>query len=509
MVIIWIALAIALLLLAAAAMYVRRPYADYDVVVIGGGSAGLTAAGFAASVGARTLLVERDRLGGDCTWTGCVPSKALLKAASAAHAARTASRYGLDAEVRVELSRVLARVRAVQEHIYQEADAPEVIGAFGVEVVSGDARFVGRDEIEIGTGDRARRVRFRDAIICSGSRARVPRVRGLESVPFVTNETVFALPTLPQRLLVLGGGPIGIELSQAFARLGSSVTVVAKDHEILPKDDPELAKIVRARLEDEGVRFLLEAELEAVDQREDGIHATIAVTGEALVADALLVAAGRAPNVEALGLGAASVVTDQRGIVVDERCRTSNRRIYACGDVAGRLQFTHYAEHMAKVAVANAVLGVPLRLERSVVPWVTFTDPELAHVGVHRRELDARKHRTYRFPYSKVDRAVAERNDAGWLHVHADRRGRIVGATVVGASAGEVIAELALAMKHGISLRKLADTIHAYPTLALGARRVADQWYVQSTSPLLLRIIMALRGLRGRPPAQPKPETIV
>jgi pyruvate/2-oxoglutarate dehydrogenase complex dihydrolipoamide dehydrogenase (E3) component len=507
MMLVSIALAVALLLLAVLALYVRRPSGDYDVVVIGGGSAGLTASGFAASVGARTLLIERDRLGGECTWTGCVPSKALLKAASVAHAARSASKYGLVGEIEVDLGRVLERVRAVQEHIYREADAPEVIGGFGVEVAVGDARFVSREEIEIRNGDQVRRVRFRDAIICTGSRARVPDLPGLDSVPFVTNESVFSLPSLPPRLLVLGAGPIGIELSQAFARLGSAVTVIARDAEILPKDAPELSAIVRERLEEEGVRFRLDAELSAVEQREDGIHAI--VRGETFIGDALLVAVGRAPNVEELGLETVGVATNKRGIVIDGRCRTSNRHIYACGDVAGRLQFTHYGEHMAKVAVANAVLGVPLRLEREVIPWVTFTDPELAHVGARLGDLAGRRHGTYRFPYSKVDRAVAERDDAGWIHVHADRRGHILGATVVGASAGEVIAELALAMKHRISLRKIADTIHAYPTLALGARRVADQWYVQSTSPALMRAMMALRGLRGRPPARPRRDTIV
>ena len=236
------------------------------------------------------------------------------------------------------------------------------------------------------------------------------------------------------------------------------------------------------------------------------LRAVLAGSGETVVADEVLVAVGRAPNVDDLGLDVAGVTTDAKGIVVDERCRTKNRHVYACGDVAGRLQLTHYAEHMAKVAVVNAVLGAPIRLERDVVPWVTFTDPELARVGP--RDHDPARHRTFRFPYAKVDRAVAERDADGWIHVHTDQRGRVVGANVVGASAGEVIAELALAMRYELTLRQIADAIHAYPTLALGARRVADQWYVQSASPPLMRVIMALRGLRGRP-AKPKPDVIV
>jgi pyruvate/2-oxoglutarate dehydrogenase complex dihydrolipoamide dehydrogenase (E3) component len=508
MAMLWILLAVAVAMVGLLAAYSRRASGDYDVVVIGGGSAGLTAAGIAASVGARTLLVERDRLGGECTWTGCVPSKALLKAASVAQAMRTASKYGLDAvEPKVDLARVLERVHSVREHIYREADAPEVISKLGVEVISGRARFVSHEEVEIAQGEEWRRVRFRDAIVCTGTRARIPEVPGLDAVPFVTNETVFSLPSLPRRLLVLGAGPIGVELAQAFVRLGSAVTLVDREPEILPKDAPQLAAIVRERLETEGVRFLLDAELARVERHGEEIHAVLAGSNEALVVDGLLVAIGRAANVEDLGLDVAGVTTNEHGIDVDARCRTSNRRIYACGDVTGRLQFTHYAEHMAKVAVANAALGIPLRLERELVPWVTFSDPELAHVGS--RVIDPRRHRLYRFPYAKLDRAVAEQNDTGVIHVHADRRGRIVAASVVGASAGEVIAELALAMKQHVPLGKISDTIHAYPTLSLGARRVADQWYVQNTPLALLRAVIALRGLRGRAPTRPKPGEFV
>lgn len=508
MAMLWIVLAVALGIIALLATYSRRASGDYDVVVVGGGSAGLTAAGIAASVGARTLLVERDRLGGECTWTGCVPSKALLKAASVAHAMRTASKYGLDAvEPRVDLGRVLDRVRGVQERIYRDADAPEVISKLGVEVSAGRARFVSPVEVEIVEAERVRRVRFRDAIICTGTRPSVPDVPGLNTVPFVTNETVFSLSSLPPRLLVLGAGPVGIELAQSFARLGSTVTVVDREREILPKDAPELAAIVRQQLAADGVRFRLEAELTRVERRGASIQALLAGSDEAIVVDALVCATGRAANVEDLGLDVAGVTTNEHGIGVDARCRTSNRRIYACGDVTGRLQFTHYAEHMAKIAVANAALGIPLRLEREVTPWVTFTDPELAHVGS--RSPDPNRHRLYRFPYAKLDRAVAEQDDAGVIHVHADRRGRIVAASAVGASAGEIIAELVLAMKQHVSLRNITDTIHAYPTLALGARRVADQWYVQNTPVRILRAIMALRGLRGRAPTRPKPGEII
>ena len=491
---------------------------DYDIVVIGGGSAGLTAAGMSAQLGAKTLLVEKDKLGGDCTWTGCIPSKALLKAAKVREHARTAARYGLEpAELRVDLAKVLGRVHAIQERVYEEADRPEIIASFGVEVRTAEARFTGPHTIELATrdGKSPTRVRFRRAVIASGSAPMVPAIDGLAAVAFITNETIFRLEELPARLVVLGGGPIGVEMAQAFRRLGSCVTVLQRDDAILPKDDRELAALLRARLESEGVRVMCGVKVTRVE-RAAGAPVRVAFEHEGapstVDADAILVATGRAARVTSLGLDAAGVRTHEHGITIDARCRTSQRHIYACGDVTGELQFTHMAEHMAKVAITNALLGWPSKIDRAGVPWVTFTDPELAHVGARRADLDRAKtnYRVYRFPFTKIDRAVAESATEGWVHVlTTPRTGRILGATILGEGAGEMIAELALARKHGIPLRKIADTIHAYPTLALGNRRVADQWYVQSASPLLVRVLRVLRGLHGKVPPPPDRDRIV
>ncbi len=525
----WVYVALGLLVAGSAASTIRgvrrkvraasEGSAGYDVVVIGGGAAGLTAAGMSAQLGAKTLLVEREKLGGDCTWTGCIPSKALRMAAKIAHQARSAARYGLEpAELGVDLAKVLGRVHAIQERVYDEADRPEVIAAFGVEVRSADARFTGPNEIELTTDDDEppTRVRFRYAVIASGSAPVVPPIAGLDAVPFLTNETLFHVERLPTDLVVLGGGPIGIEMAQAFRRLGSRVTVLERAREILPKDDRDLVALLRERLESEGVRVRCDVRVTRVDRGIDGngVRLSFDHDGAATTidADALLVAAGRRPRTAGLGLDAAGVHVSDRGITIDARCRTSQRHIYACGDVTGELQFTHMAEHMSKIAITNAVVGLPSKIDRAGVPWVTFTDPELAHVGARREDLDeaGTKYRLYRFPFAKIDRAVAEGAPHGWVHVFATRHtGKILGATILGEGAGEMIAELALARKHGVSLRKIADTIHAYPTLALGNRRAADQWYVQSASPLFVRALRFLRGLHGEVPPPPDSNRVV
>lgn len=421
-----------------------------------------------AQLGAKTLLVERDKLGGDCTWTGCIPSKALLKAAKVREHVATAARYGLEpAELRVDLAKVLGRVHEIQERVYEEADRPEVIAAFGVEVRTGEARFTGPHAIELATSDGKppTRVRFRRAVIASGSAPRVPEIDGPEAGAFLTNETIFRLTVLPAHLIVLGGGPIGVEMAQAFRRLGSRVTVLQRNDAILPKDDRELAALLRGRLEAEGVRVLCGVKVTRVERAaragkerpgDDAAvtAAPVRVTFEhegaasTLDADAILVATGRAARIASLGLDAAGVHAQEHGITIDARCRTRQRHIYACGDVTGELQFTHMAEHMAKVAITNAIIGLPSKIDRAGVPWVTFTDPELAHVGARRADLDraGTRYRVYRFPFTKIDRAVAERATEGWVHVlTTPHTGRILGATILGEGAGEMIAELALA----------------------------------------------------------------
>jgi len=491
---------------------------DFDMVVIGGGAAGLTAAGISASLGARTALVEEHKLGGDCTWRGCVPSKALLKAAGIAHRIRTADRYGLNAtEPQLDFSRVMERVHAIQSAIYEEADAPPVYEKLGIEVIEGKAQFISPKQIEVlGPGGGRRQFASRFFVIATGGRPSVPPIEGLAGAPYLTSETIFSLSRLPARMMVIGAGPIGIEMAQAFRRLGSEIAVLDTEKHILRRDDAELSELLRQHLSAEGVRFRLECAVRKIEHYGEAFRVAFQSnslsTEETLEGDALLLAAGRRPNMEGLNLEAAGVGASPAGITVDPHCRTSAQNIFACGDVTGLYQFTHMSEHMAKVAVTTALLRFPLSIDSVNVPWCTYTDPELAHVGASESELKNRKRRyaVYRFPFSKIDRAVTDSETAGLIKVWARKfDGRIYGASILGAHAGEMISEFALAMRNKVSLRNMADTIHPYPTYALGNRRAADQWYVRKQSRMFVRLLRLIFGYHGQLPDTSDPNRIV
>ena len=475
----------------------------HDLVVIGGGAAGLTAAGLAASLGASVAMLERERLGGDCTWTGCIPSKTLLHAAQVVHRSATASRVGLaDTPVRVDFAALMRHVRGVRERVYTDADAPPVFEAMGVDVRAGRARFVDAHTVEITAGrGAATRVSGRRIVVATGARPAVPDIPGLAATPFLTSETLFEITEQPRHLAVLGGGPIGVEMAQAFRRLGSEVTLVDHGDRILQRDDAEPAGLLQAALASEGVRFRLGATVARAERDGAGVALVLREDGREarLVADALLVAVGRQPTVAGLGLEAAGVAFTETGIAVDARGRTSVRHIYAAGDVTGQFALTHMSEHTAKVAVTNALLRVPARIDAAHVPWAVYTDPELSHVGATAAELDAAgvRYRTVRFPYSRLDRAITDGETTGQVAVHTTRGGRILGASVLGARAGELIGELAVAMRAGVSLRALSETVHPYPTYGLGVRRAADQWVVGLRSERLVRTVKALFRLRG------------
>ena len=483
---------------------------DYDLIVIGGGAAGLTAAGLGVTVGAKTLLVEADRLGGDCTWTGCVPSKTLLKAAKVAQEIRTAGKFGLtDQPVDINFRNVLEHVRRVRDEIYEDADAPPNLERLGIEVVSACAAFVDKHTIRLsaspassgGDAPDDRTVSGRYFVIATGAKPFVPPIPGLDSVRYLTNETLFELTEQPRSLAIIGGGPIGCEMAQSFARLGTEVTVIDQADRVLTNDDPDLARVVQNALSRDGVEFVLGAEVKSAENG-TGVRLNLERDGSSLSvsADALLVATGRRANYDSLNLEAAGVETGKQGITVDDRCRTNIRHIFAVGDVTGRYQFTHMSEHMAKVAATNALLKLPMKIDKRNVPWVTYTDPELAHVGRTVDELRkaGTRFRTYTLPFSKIDRAVTEGCGEGIVKVHArERDGKIYGVDIVGARAGDLIGECALAMRNGVSLRKLSDTIHPYPTYALGVRRAADQWYVRKQSPTLVKWIKRIFGYRG------------
>ena len=474
---------------------------DYDVLVIGGGAAGLSAAGIATNLGAKTAMIEREALGGDCTWTGCVPSKTLLKAAKVVHQARTASAYGLtDQPMTVDFAGVMAHVRETRQEVYEDADAPEIFEDMDIDVIEGEAHFLDSHTVSVAGADGAtRQLTSSYIIIATGASPLVPPIDGLQAVDYLTNETLFELEEQPDRLAIVGAGPIGTEMAQAFTRLGTEVTVIDMADRILTNDDPALAATLRETLEAEGVEYVLDAQVEGVSQA-DGVITVEAGEGRTVEADALLLATGRAANVDGLNLEAAGVEYSRKGVTVNDRCRTSQSHIYAAGDVTGRFQFTHMSNHMAKVAVTNALLKMPSKMDIDHVPWVTYTDPELAHVGARADQLDADgvSYDTYRFPYNKLDRAITEGETTGQIKVHAKSlTGRILGASVLGAHAGELITSFAIAMRNGVTLRNIGDTIHPYPAWGEGVRRVADQWFVQKQSPMVTKALQTVFGYRG------------
>ena len=452
-----------------------------DLVVIGGGPGGLVIASVASQLGLNVTLVEAsERLGGDCLHHGCVPSKSLIHTAKVADLMRRGPEFGLPAcRPEVDLKEVNARVQEVIDRI-QEHDDPERFRGYGCEVLFGTARFTGPDTVDV-DGQAVAGRRF---VIATGSNPAVPPVEGLAEAGYLTNLEAFSQERLPGRLVVLGGGPIGVELAQAFARLGSHVTILQRGPTLLPREDPEATELLEEVLAADGMEVVTDADLVRVE-RTDGVRTLYYHQGReerSLECDEILVAIGRRPTVDGLNLEAAGVETDRGAIQVDRRLRTTNRRVFACGDVAGPYQFTHMAEYQAGVVLANAVFRVPKKVDYRVVPWVTYTDPEVARVGLTEAEAVEQgvPVEVLRFPLKDVDRAIVEREDEGFakLLVKKGARfrggGRIVGATLVGSHAGELLHEVVLAMQAGTPIGTLSAAIHAYPTRAQVLRRTVN-----------------------------------
>ncbi len=465
----------------------------YHLVVIGAGTAGLVTASIAAGLGARVALVERHLMGGDCLNVGCVPSKAIISAARAWQTASDASRdFGGPGVVGAgSFPLVMERMRRVRAGL-SRVDGAARFRDLGVDVFLGEARFSGRDRVEVD----GRTLPFRRAVIATGGRAATPRIPGLQSGGYLTNETIFSLTELPAHLLVLGAGPIGCELAQAFARLGSKVTVVNREAHALPREDADAARIVERAMERHGVRFLHGAIVTRAELRDGRPLLTIERNGavEQLAGDRVLAAVGRTPNLEGLGLDAAGVRAGARGVTVDDRLRTSNPRIYAIGDVSSKYKFTHAADAQARLVVGNALffgLGGG-RASRLIVPWATYTSPEVAHVGLSEREASEAGHRvhTITIPLHDVDRAVLDGEEEGFFRVHL-RQGtdRILGATLVAEHAGDMIGEIVLAMTAGLGLGKIGGTIHPYPTQSEAFRKAADAWRRTRLTPRAKRVL--------------------
>jgi pyruvate/2-oxoglutarate dehydrogenase complex dihydrolipoamide dehydrogenase (E3) component len=443
---------------------------EYDLVAVGGGTAGLVAAAGAAYLGLRAALVEREALGGDCLWTGCVPSKALIASARLAHTMAHAESLGLrGAAPGHAFSAIMERVRKVRGEVARHDD-PERFRAMGVDVHFGEARFRSRGTLEVdGTG----RLASKRIILATGAAPLVPSVPGLEEAGYLTHATAFQQNSLPSSLIILGAGPVGLEFAQVYRRLGAQVDVVEVLPQILPREDRRLAQALRDILEAEGIRF--RTGTSPVEVRlEEGGKSVLLEDGSRIVGQEIFVATGRSPATAGLEPNRGGVETDGTAVRVDRTLRTSVSGVWAAGDVTGGMQFTHVADYMAKTALRNSVFPLKKKVSYRTIPRVTYTDPEVAHVGIGREEGEARGADTWVYPFRELDRAMVEGQTQGFVQVTADSKGRILGASILGHGAGELLMPLVMAMEHGIPLSKISDTVFPYPTRAEGIKRVAN-----------------------------------
>ncbi len=459
-----------------------EPAPLYDLVVIGGGTAGLVSAAGAAGLGAKVALVERDLLGGDCLNTGCVPSKSLLRSARAVLEARDGADAGITGRPAVDFTRVTARLRERRSTLSHLDSAPR-FASLGVDVFFGDAAFTDRRTVAVD----GRSLRFLRAVIATGARPAAPPIPGLADGPYLTSDNLFTLAELPERLIVLGGGPIGCEMAQAFALLGSRVTLVERASRLLPRDEPDAAAIVSHRLEQDGVRLLLGVSPTCVTYDAPGV--TVTWTSGEVRADVVLAATGRSPNVERLGLTTAGVVMSPRGVRVDDRLRTSNTRVYAAGDVCSPYRFTHAADAMARMAVQNALFHGRKRFSALVIPWCTYTFPQVAGVGLVTSTDQSRDVTDFvTIPLTEVDRSIVDAETDGFVRIH-HVKGRIVGATIVAPHAGEVIGHVAHLVRTRGTLGDLSATVFPYPTVAEALRKAGDRYRRESLTPAVRSLL--------------------
>ncbi len=484
------------------------PTGRYNIVVIGAGTAGLITAVVAAGLGAKVALIERHLMGGDCLNVGCVPSKGVIRAARAWSDLKHAEEFGLHipSGVRYDFGAVMARMRKLRARISQN-DSAHRYKSLGVDVYIGNARFADTETVEVAGSAGNRTVKFAKAAICTGARAAVPSVPGLLEFGYRTNETIFSLTELPSRLAVIGAGPIGCELAQAFARFGSRVYLIEAMHGILPNEDRDAAHIVHESMLRDGVQLLCCGKDLDVTKTDGGKQLTVDSHGQQydVTVDEILVGVGRAPNVEGLGLETVGVEYDKTGVKVNGRLQTTNSRIFAAGDICSKYKFTHAADAMAQIVIQNALFPHPFGLayanvDSLIMPWCTFTEPEIAHVGLY--EADAKANglevETYTFRLDEVDRAILDGEDEGFARVHIQKGSdKILGATIVAAHAGDMINEFSVLMKAGAGAKTIAGTIHPYPTQAEVNKRVVNLWrkahFTPRTKALLMRLFAWMR----------------
>ena len=469
------------------------PAERYNLVVIGAGTAGLVSAAGAAGLGAKVALIEREFLGGDCLNVGCVPSKGIIRPARAIHDARTAGEFGVGGaeHLSIDFGKTMERMRRIRADISENDSVHRYSEKLGVDVFLGEGRFAGPDVIEV----NGTRLRFQRAAICTGARAAAPPVPGIEEAGYLTNETVFSLTELPGRLAVIGGGPIGCELSQAFGRLGSRVTLFEMGSHILPREDPDAAGIVQDAFVAEGVDLILNAKVVEVSTEggEKILHVEQEGSKREIRVDEIVVGIGRAPNVDGLNLESAGIAYHpRRGVQVNDKLQTSNPRVYAAGDICFPYKFTHTADALARILIANALFLGRQKSSTLVVPWCTYTDPEIAHVGMY--EADAKERGipvvTLTVPLSDVDRALLDGEAEGFARVHL-RKGsdKILGATIVASHAGEMINEFSLAITAGLGLSAIGKTIHPYPTQGEVIKKLADAFNRTRLTPTVKKIL--------------------
>lgn len=479
------------------------PKFDYDLIVIGGGAAGLTAATFAGQSAAKTLLIEKEKkLGGDCLHYGCVPSKSLIKSASVYNLIRNTTRYGLPpaAITPVDLGQVNKRIKGIIDTI-QKHDEPQYLSQhFNVETRFGEARFVDPQSIELGD----KKITARYFVIATGSSPAIPPIDGLNEIAYLTNMNIFQLDKLPQSLVVLGAGPIGLELAQSFARLGAKVTVVEAASHVLPREDEDVGKAIKAALEDEGIEFILNSSAQRIEKNHQGITLTVkhgqSGFSQVVEAERILVATGRRPNVYGMDLEKAGVKYSSRGIEVDEKLKTSASHVFACGDVNGKLPFTHVASYEAIVAIYNAILKVTKKADYRNMPWVTYTNPEVASIGYNEQRANEAglKFSMRKILLSKNDRALAEGETLGFVKVLVSPKGKAIGVQIIGSHAGELIAEWIPILNGSISLSSMAEMVHPYPTLS-EVNKAAMVDYVVSTVPSWTkRVLKIIFGYQGK-----------
>ena len=479
-----------------------QPKGRYNLVVIGAGAGGLITSAAAAGVGARVALIESHLLGGDCLNVGCVPSKALLRCAKAATSVRDAAEYGVrvTGDVEVDFAAVMERMRRLRAAIAPHDSAERYAKELGVDVYIGRGQFTGKNTLSV----NGKTLEFAKAVIATGGTAAVPPIPGLAEAPYLTNASVFNLTERPERLGVIGAGPIGIELAQAFQRLGSRVTLLNRGDKVLPREDRDAAELVEASMRRDGVDFEMGVEFDRVESNGGRPPVTVCarVQGEPRIYefDALLTATGRKPAVAGLGLDNVGVAFDERtGIHVDDRLQTSNPNVFAVGDVATRYQFTHMADFMARLVVRNALFFGRDKFSGLLIPWATYTEPEVAHVGLYEHDLHERgiEFSTFRRDFSAVDRALLDGETQGFVKIHVKKGAdEILGATIVGSHAGDQISEISVAMRAGLGLGQLANVIHPYPTAAEAIRQCGDAYNRTRLTPTVKRIFNRLMAIQ-------------